>query len=48
MDVELLKKNARVLYSEMQWLAKLIDVRMKLYWKQECEYSSIDELLPPD
>jgi AAA+ superfamily predicted ATPase len=48
MDVELLKKNAKALYSEMQWLAKLIDVRMKLYWKQECEYSSIDELLPPD
>jgi AAA+ superfamily predicted ATPase len=48
MDIELLKKNAQVLYLEMQWLAKLIDVRMKLYWKQECEYSSIDEMLPPD
>ena len=43
-----MKKNAGVLNSEMQWLAKLIDVRMKLYWKQECEFSCIDELLPPD
>jgi hypothetical protein len=48
MDIELIKKNAGVLNSEMQWLAKLIDIRMKLYWRQECEFSSIDELLPPD
>jgi hypothetical protein len=48
MDIELMKKNAGVLNSEMQWLAKLIDVRMKLYWKQDCEFSCIDELLPPD
>lgn len=48
MDVRVIKQNAEVLYAEMQWLAKLIDIRMKLYWKQACEFSSIEELLPPD
>lgn len=48
MDLEALQQNAQTLYLEMQWLAHLIDIRMKLYWRQDCPYNSIDELLPPD
>jgi len=48
MDLEILKSNSTTLHLEMQWLAKLIDIRMKLYWKQPCEYSSVESLPPPD
>lgn len=48
MDIELIKTNAKVIYSEFQWLSKLIDVRMKLYWNQDCDYLSVEAILPPD
>jgi len=48
MDIELVKNNARIIFLEFQWLAKLIDVRMKLYWNQPCDYISVETILPPD
>lgn len=48
MDIKTLKNNAETLNAEMQWLAQVIDIRMKLYWSQPCVYNSIAELAPPD
>lgn len=48
MDMSIINKNAGALYNDLQWLARLIDTRMKLYWKQPCDYDSITALSPPD
>lgn len=48
MELTALQHNARVLYAEMQWLAKLIELRMKLYWGEAGVHQSVEELLPPD
>lgn len=48
MEVDTLKQNADTLTAEMQWLAELINVKLKLYFNQECEYKSITEIHPPD
>jgi ATPase family associated with various cellular activities (AAA) len=42
-----LKANAEVLHMEMQWLAMVIDTRMKLYWGQDCGYASVSEVQAP-
>jgi hypothetical protein len=47
MDIDIIKSNATALSEEMQWLARVIDTRMKLYWKQPCDYSDILDLPPP-
>lgn len=47
MDIEILKANAATLVGEMQWLAHVIDVRMKLYWGQETEYTDIRDIPIP-
>jgi hypothetical protein len=47
MDLSPLKSNAAFLSREMQWLALVIDTRMKLYWSQECAYTSVFQVLPP-
>ncbi|MDP4209266.1 MAG: ATP-binding protein [Bacteroidota bacterium] len=47
MDMMILKTNADTLSAELQWLAQIIDIRMKLYWSQPCEYTEIWELSPP-
>lgn len=47
MDVNLLKANAEALGREMQWLAKVIDTRMKLYWSQPAAFRNIFEISPP-
>lgn len=47
MDVRPLKANAEDLAKEMQWLALVIDTRMKLYFSQDANYKSIFEILPP-
>ncbi len=44
MDITLIKTNANVLALELQWLAQIIDIRMKLYWDQPCGYADITEL----
>ena len=48
MGSELITANAATLTAELQWLASVIDVRMALYWQQECAYKSVEEVLPPD
>jgi hypothetical protein len=48
MELDALKKNADTLTAELQWLAELINVSMKLYWNEECNYKRITEVLPPD
>lgn len=48
MDLALIKKNADLLNSELQWLARVIDIRMKLYWSVECEFKDIYDIRPSD
>lgn len=39
--------NASVLQKEILWLNQIIDTRIKLYFQQECNFKSIDEIPPP-
>lgn len=48
MDLKLLRENATALAAEMQWLARVIDARMKLYWGQPAPCQDIEELNPPE
>jgi len=48
MDLTTSIENAKVLGAEMQWLAGIIDTRFKLYWGQECAYTDIYDIAPPD
>ena len=48
MDMNTMKNNAAVLAEEMQWLGRVIDARMKLYWGQPCSFGDISEVPPPD
>lgn len=49
-----LVQNAYDLEQELQWFARIIDVRFKLYFKQESnninqsDIQSVDEIQPPD
>lgn len=43
-----LKANAGTLFNELQWLGRVIEVRMQLYWNRPGDYSSIYEVSPPD
>lgn len=40
--------NAQAIHEDLEWLGALIDTRMRLYFHQECAYSHIRELTPPD
>ena len=42
-----LKANAETLGREMQWLSQVIDARMKLYWSQPANVTSIDQIHMP-
>jgi AAA+ superfamily predicted ATPase len=44
MDMSLIKENAKTLTAQMQWLATVIDTRMKLYWQQPCEFKNIADI----
>lgn len=48
MELTTIQHNAQTLYAEMQWLAKLIELRMKLYWNETVGHQSLEELPPPD
>ncbi|MCZ8285860.1 MAG: ATP-binding protein, partial [Bacteroidia bacterium] len=48
MELTTVQHNAQTLFAEMQWLAKLIELRMKLYWNEAAGHQSLDELPPPD
>lgn len=43
-----MEANAAALEEAMQWLSRVIDTRMNLYWKRESEYSSIQDIPFPD
>lgn len=47
MDVNPIKANAETLNREMQWLARVIDTRMKLYWSKPTPVNDISEITPP-
>jgi len=44
MDMNIINQNAAVLEAELQWLALIIDTRMKLYWGQPCDYADINDV----
>lgn len=44
MDITILQANARTLAGEMQWLGRVIDTRMKLYWNRPSDYKTIDDI----
>lgn len=48
MELDTLKQNAETLTAELQWLEEIINVSLKLYWNEECNYKSITEIRPPD
>lgn len=48
MDITMIKNNADTLYAEMQWLAEIIDIRIKLYFQQTTEFTDIRQVPPPD
>jgi len=48
MDLIPIKANANALAKEMQWLALVIDTRMKLYFSQETDYNEIYDIALPD
>ena len=48
MDLKLSSENAKTLNAEMQWLGLVIDTRFKLYWEQDCEYTDVFDISPPD
>ncbi|MCB9950058.1 MAG: ATP-binding protein [Planctomycetaceae bacterium] len=42
-----LQQNAVDLQRELDWFARVLDTRFKLYFGQECEYSSVFDVTPP-
>ncbi len=45
--VDTLENNAQHLHEELQWFAKVLDTRLKLYFGHECEYTAIEDVQPP-
>ncbi|QMU66693.1 MAG: AAA family ATPase [Flavobacteriaceae bacterium] len=43
-----LQPNAQLLYREMQWIVKIVDTRLALFFGDECPYGDICEVLPPE
>jgi hypothetical protein len=48
MDVTPIKANAEALVKEMEWLAVVIDTRIKLYFSQDSSYSNIHDVPLPE
>jgi AAA+ superfamily predicted ATPase len=48
MEVAALSANAVAIDSDLEWLSSIIDVRLKLYFGQDCDHSDIREVLPPE
>jgi hypothetical protein len=40
--------NAKALVAETEWLARIIETRVKLYLGEACEYNDITTVAPPD
>ncbi|QNK64896.1 ATP-binding protein [Pedobacter sp. PAMC26386] len=47
MDLIPMQKNAISLKAEMDWLARVIETRMDLYWGRPCTYQHVTEVSPP-
>ena len=47
MKVSKAELNARDIERELEWLARVLDVRFRLYFGQECDHADIFELPPP-
>lgn len=43
-----IEANARTLEQEMNWFYKVLEVRLSLYFENECSYNSIEEVPMPD
>ena len=48
MDITITQANIKILNAELQWLALVIDTRMKLYWSKESDYNAVSEVPMPD
>lgn len=48
MEINTINHNAAVLRQELEWFARLVDTRMKLYFGSECDYSSIYDIPLPE
>ncbi|SDU58499.1 ATP-binding protein [Desulfobacula phenolica] len=40
--------NAQTLERELAWFQKILDIRIRLYFEQGCEYTSIEDVPAPD
>lgn len=48
-DTGLLAVNStKAIEQEVKWLSDFIDTRMKMHWGNECAYTNVHEVLPPD
>ena len=48
MELTSLTKNAKVLAAELGWFGEVLNTRISLYFKNDVNYSSIYEIVPPD
>ncbi|OPY69818.1 MAG: ATP-dependent zinc metalloprotease FtsH 2 [Syntrophorhabdaceae bacterium PtaU1.Bin034] len=46
--VENLAENGKCLELDLDWLARLLETRIKLYFGQESHFSRLEEITPPD
>ena len=47
MVTDILKNNAAVLNTEIEWFMKVLDTRIKLHFGHECSYKDVPEVEPP-
>ena len=48
MDIDITLQNATALTRELEWLAEVIDIRMRLFQNIEAPYASVHDIPPPD
>ncbi len=44
---ERVRRNARDLELELDWFARVLDTRFKLYFSEQTEYRDVFEVAPP-
>ena len=47
MVTDIIKNNAAVLNSEIEWFMRVLDTRIKLHFGHECSYKDVIEVEPP-
>ena len=45
--MNIIKANTISLEKELTWFSRVLDIRISLYFEQECEYDSIYDIPPP-